>query len=143
MKHLRRFLYLGFVLNLAWEIFQIRFYVPLSGLMPLWLWILLASLIDVCILFLFYFLMQQIFKNQNWILGINARKIFVLMMLGAVASLINEKIGLGLYAWQYAVAMPIIPVFRTGLLPFLQMAVLPSVTFFIINLSYEQSNQTI
>jgi hypothetical protein len=88
-----------------------------------------ASLGDVTIILLLYFLGCLIFKDLRWVIYLNKSKIFYIVLTGFVVGVTIEKVCLEADRWSYSKAMPVIPMIKVGLSPILQMTILPLATF--------------
>ncbi len=130
----RYFIYIlaiGFFLNFVWENSQFILYGGTTTLYPRPIVTALGTLVDVCIIMVIYAIMAAIFKNTMWLKAFSLQKGIMSIVLGFIAIVINEKVGLGLNAWYYAEKMPVLPWLKIGLTPALQMTILPLLTFYI------------
>ncbi|QQG38656.1 MAG: hypothetical protein HYS32_03560 [Candidatus Woesearchaeota archaeon] len=133
---------ISFILNIVWENVQAPFY---DGYQSFWQHFLICvqgAVGDTVIIVILYLLFAGIFSNAYWIKRINFNSTAILIIIGAIAAIIIEKVALSVGRWEYA-AMPIIPLLKVGLLPILQMIILPIATFKIawrIYSYYEKNN---
>jgi len=73
-----------------------------------------------------------VFRNRNWFQELRAaRAVFTVVAGGSMAVLI-EYFSLRAGRWEYGPLMPVIPYLRAGVVPVLQMMVLPVVVFAIV-----------
>lgn len=131
----------GFASNLIWENLQ----APLYGYSYVKFWqhfgmCFWATIGDVVFIVVLYGIMAWLRKNWFWILEIKIQDIVILLLLGGLGAVVIEKVALGLFAWRYTSAMPVIPWLKVGLIPVLQMLILPLWSFyltrFILNKQY-------
>ena len=134
MKKKRLLLFMtgiGFLLNLIWEVTQRPLYEGYVGIwhhLPNCLW---ASVVDVIVILVFWFLFASYYKNFFWVKDISWKDVLVLMLLGAAVAVGFEQVSIGADMWSYADEMPVVPYLATGLSPLLQMMILPSLTFWL------------
>ncbi len=56
--------------------------------------------------------------------------VFTTIILGAAYTMLSERLNVDIWrSWSYAAAMPILPLFGTGLTPLLQWLAVPGLTF--------------
>jgi hypothetical protein len=120
---------LAFGLNFVWEIAQSFLYAPhYEGFGQLVSVHLLASLSDVVMIFFILLLDEIIFgyilKNGNLKIRLSGISLFGFMLSVAV-----EKYALANSIWAYGSWMPILPYFDVGLMPVLQMMLIPAAVF--------------
>lgn len=123
---------ISFVLNFIWEISQAFLYAPhyvgIAGLLTVHL---RASLGDMLMIFIILsldaFIFDRIFTRGKITIARLARIIFAGFLLAAII----EKYALATERWSYGPLMPIIPWLNVGLLPLLQMILIPLVIFAI------------
>jgi len=128
MKKILFIFILSFTLNFLWEISQAFLYAPhFTGIGGLITVHLRAGLGDVLMVFIILFLdtliLSRIFAGEK----IKARRFLILIFLGFVLPLLVEKYALTTGRWAYNSLMPIIPFLNVGLMPILQMMLIPSV----------------
>lgn len=117
---------IAFVLNFFWEISQAFLYAPhFSGVSGLIAVHIIASLGDVLMVYLIlifnHIIFKSIFSNK---LSSKARFIGI-ALIGFITGIVIEKYALATGRWSYDSLMPIIPLFDVGLVPVLQMTMLP------------------
>ena len=114
---------LAFVLNVIWENLHAVLYTGYKGGEITQYILLRASLFDAivitCIALPFLFL--SFLKNKQWLI----------LIIGTGVAVINEWYGLGTGRWVYNALMPIVPLFKVGLTPMLQLGVLGYLTMLI------------
>lgn len=116
----------GWLLNFAWEVLHGPLYVGHSGMGPhLWA-CLTASLGDVVILAGLFAFMAAAAGTFRWYAADRfALRLAALAVAGCVVAVAIELHALEAGRWIYEGAMPLIPVFSTGLSPILQMVLIP------------------
>lgn len=119
------------VLNLAWENLQAPLYQGYSNFWQHLPICSIASLGDVLIILVLYFVLAIVNRDMFWISKMNRIDVAVLIILGALVAIGVEKWALATERWQYSSAMPLIPYIEVGLLPVLQMSLLPLFTYYI------------
>lgn len=122
---------IGLLLNLAWENFQAPLYQGYSNFWQHFPICSVASLGDALIVLVLYLVLAAINRNMFWIAKLNRANIMVLIILGTLVGIGIEKWALATERWQYNSAMPLIPYIGVGLLPVLQMSLLPLLTYYI------------
>lgn len=122
---------ISFLINAIWENAQAPLYQGYSNFwqhLPI-CWT--ASLGDVLIILILYFVLAAINRNMFWIAKISRVDIVIVVALGSLIGIGIEKWSLINQRWQYGSAMPLIPYIEVGLLPVLQMILLPLLTYYI------------
>lgn len=123
---------IGFILNFAWEMFQMPFYVNYKTFAD-HIVCIPASLGDVVLVLGIYTVVSYVRNDWYWIRNIEKRTITLTILLGALIAIIMEQRALMLGLWSYTPNMPITPLFKVGLLPVLQMLILPLLTYLLTN----------
>ncbi len=105
----------SFLLNFVWENAHAGLYVHHKGKKIVQKTLIIATLGDVVILFVFALLWWYVplLQNNSW---------FVIP-LGLVIAIWMERYALSVKRWAYKETMPIIPYIRTGVSPTIQLAV--------------------
>lgn len=120
----------AFFLNFIWENAQAPFYSGYQSFMQ-HLWICTkATFGDVIIILLLYFMFAAVY-SKNWIQKLNPRYILSLMVVGGFISVVLEMWAISIGRWSYSPSMPIIPFVKVGLLPVIQMMILPLLIFYL------------
>lgn len=91
----------------------------------------LASVADMLMTLLLFFLFSIGTKDPYWIKKINVSRSIVLMVLGWVGAIFSEIWHTGRGDWQYTSEMPFLPVLGVGLTPILQFILLPWFSFLL------------
>lgn len=121
------------VLNLAWENLQAPLYQGYSNFWQHLSICSIASLGDVLIILILYFVLAIVNRDMLWISKMNRADVAGLIVLGALVAIGIEKWALDTERWQYTSAMPLIPYIEVGLLPVLQLAALPLLSYWLTN----------
>ncbi len=125
---------ISFLLNFTWEISQMGFYSTLGmgDISDYWNFVLIhweVSLKDALMVVAIYLLIGAILKNSAWAKVWNSGWLMLWLALPFWQAVI-EYYSVHIYGrWGYADSMPLL--FGIGLLPILQMAILPSVAILL------------
>lgn len=122
---------ISLVLNLAWENLQAPLYQGYSNFWQHLPICSIASLGDVLIILVLYFVLAIVNRDMLWISKMNRADVAVLIVLGVLVAIGIEKWALATERWQYNLSMPLIPYIEVELLPALQMGLLPLFTYYI------------
>lgn len=121
-----------FILNLVWENLQMTLY---TGYAPHILWginCLVATLGDILIVLVMYAVVAIKSGKFNWAKNYKRADIFLFLGLGVLIAIFFEKYALATNRYEYSSSMPVIPLIKVGLIPVLQMLILPIVSIEII-----------
>ena len=114
------------VVNLLWEMGQSFLYAPhYQGLYEFIIVHVRASLGDVVIVGIGYLFGAMIFRDVQWVMQRNMWIFLYCVFVGCALAVLVEKLALAQGRWVYNSAMPLIPVAHVGLLPVMQMIILP------------------
>lgn len=134
---------LAFLLNFAWELIQIPLYKNAYYNVAHIAFCALASVADVIMVLLLYFVFALIFKNLQWIQHLKWQRLVIVILIGGAGAALAEIWHLSSGNWEYADSMPIIPIANVGISPVMQFMVLPLIVYFISFLllnNYEKNN---
>ncbi len=124
-------IFFAYLLNFAWELFQIPLYkTPMYDTNHI-AFCALASLADVLMVLLLYFGLALIFKNSFWIQHLKLRRKVIVVLIGGAGAVLSEMRHLSLESWAYDNSMPIIPLVSVGIAPVLQFMILPLLIYFL------------
>lgn len=126
----------AFILNFIWEIGQMPWYVTNPNLWRHLPMCLLATIGDVLIILCLYGLIGLIQMDLWWIKELTIYNLTILVMAGGLTAIGIEQLALATNQWQYAPTMPLLPLLNVGLLPFLQLILLPPITILIARLKF-------
>lgn len=131
--HLSAIFFVAVFLNLVWELGQAFLYVGMNYDLAMIAHCLWASLGDGLILWVIYLSGLLIFRDIRWFIHPSASHYAVMLTAGLTISITVEWVGLDvLKRWAYTESMPIIPILNIGLLPVLQMLLLPPIIFALV-----------
>ena len=124
----------GFFVHLLWEIAQMPLYtcgtLPFVEILPK---LLLATFGDGAIMVLFYLVGVWKNKDSKWISRMKKRDYYIILVLGFIIAVIIELSNVQIMQrWDYTSLMPVIPILNVGLVPIIQLMVLPFIVFFIV-----------
>ena len=121
-------------LNLAWEVAQMQLYAfPRQGIVTDLVGCLVPSLGDGLMTLAIYWSGRLAFRDAAWALRPGPRGYLLMALVGFVLAVAVEWNALHRTgAWAYTPGMPLVPGLGVGLLPVLQMLVLPPLTFLVV-----------
>ena len=123
----------GFGLNLVWEVMQTLWFFDFPGGNPK-LFILIhlqATSADAGLTLLIYALVMALTRKLKWLYHLTLFRIIITMFTGFIIAVIIEINALETGRWSYGHLMPIIPYLKVGLMPVVQMTILPLAAFII------------
>ena len=125
----------AFLLNLPWEIWQIPLFKGVASLAH-WDGVIMctrAAVGDAVIALLAFWLVTATVRSRGWIRRPTAVTLGTFVAVGVVATVLLEywatQVG---GRWQYAEAMPRLPLLGTGLAPLLQWLLLPPLVVWLV-----------
>jgi hypothetical protein len=118
-------------LNYLWELGQSSLYLPVSRLSDMWWHCFVASLGDGLLVGLIYTVCAVVFRHPNWDVRMSFSRYITMLGTGLVVGILVEGLALNVHRWRYADTMPLIPGLPVGLVPVVQMLVLPPLVFWI------------
>lgn len=126
--------FFGFLVHYPWEFLQVPLFSGLAQA-PHWeavKFCSLAALGDAGLTVLAYWLAATT-DGRRWILELPRRAVTVYLAAGLLATVFLEWLnGDVLGRWEYAEAMPTLPLVGTGLSPVVQWMLLPLVVLFVV-----------
>lgn len=122
---------LAFSLNFAWEIIQLPLYQNNSFDLRHVSFCAVASLADVIMVLLIYFVLGKIYKSPFWIKDITFDKALFLIFTGGMGAVLSEMKHLSEADWSYSSSMPVVPLIHVGLSPLLQFMLLPLLIYYV------------
>jgi len=126
-----------FGINFIWEISQMFLYAKHTTSILNFIFVhIKATLGDVLILSFIYLFGTAIFRSKIWFSNKGYLKYFFAAICGFAIAITIEKYALATSRWQYDNLMLIIPFFKVGLSPILQMIFLPITTIFFLQKMY-------
>lgn len=122
----------AFVLNLIWENGHAPFYAGYNSFRQFLPLVSIASVWDAIITLGIYAGVSAVKRDMLWIRKMDLSGVLLAIILGLAVAVYIELRALGEGRWGYGSLMPIVPILGVGLLPLLQMMILPLVTFRIV-----------
>ncbi|RMD60687.1 hypothetical protein D6833_09310 [Candidatus Parcubacteria bacterium] len=94
-----------------------------------WLFCLAATVGDVGMILFIFALGCWIFGGWEWAARLTVTRVVCLLSMGALLAIGAEMVGVGLGYWHYSARMPTLPWLNVGLVPFMQMLLLPVLAY--------------
>lgn len=124
----------SFIIQFIWEMVQMPFFADMSLSNPYnWLQCAKASLGDAHITAFIWIAGAAAFRDILWFKRFKFLRILFIAILGAGITLFLELHALGTGRWSYSQLMPVFPVLKVGVVPVVQMILLPIVVFRILS----------
>ncbi len=124
----------GFLLNFIWEIWQVPLFQSMDNLTHFEATIgcTRAALGDVVILLVAFWIIALTARSRSWIIYPTTIQVAGFIAIGIVITVVVEAISIHvLNRWQYAAAMPTLPILGTGITPILQWLMIPPIIVFM------------
>jgi hypothetical protein len=124
----------GFFLNFFWEMAQSGLYADVARktYQEILVSRLHCTLGDVAILLVAHGIVAWARRDRQWVTALRSRDLAAFTGLGLGYTVVSEWVNVDLRSgWAYDPAMPRVPLLGTGLAPFVQWSVLPSVIAFV------------
>ncbi len=119
-------------LNYIWEVAQAPLFVSMNSWENIWWHCFVASLGDGIILWIIHAVGWIVFGRPDWFINPGARGYGVMLTTGLVLAIAIEWGAVHmLQRWEYGPGMPVVPGVNIGLVPILQMLILPPAIFYI------------
>lgn len=118
-------------LNYLWELGESPLYAPPGQLADMLWHCFVASLGDGVLVGAIYVICAVSFRQVDWYVRMSAARYAAMLSAGITAGVLVEWAALWAHRWTYADAMPLLPALHVGLVPVLQMLVLPPLIFLI------------
>lgn len=118
------------LLNFPWEVAQMPLYVEDGSWFEFALHCIIPSLGDGLIV-MFIFCVGWVARGRSdWADQPDAAAYMLMLITGFCVAVVVEWVGFyGLKRWSYTVSMPLLPVLSIGVVPVLQMLILPPLVF--------------
>ena len=117
-------------INYIWEMVQMPFYQEMRYSDPrAWLFCFRASVGDAVFSVLVFLGGWLLFRAWDWPKKLNFPKVAFLVVIGVAAATITELVALKGDRWAYTRLMPLLPIIGVGLVPVIQLAILPWVSY--------------
>ena len=120
----------GFLLNFVWEIWHFPLFQSMGNLTHFEATIhcTLAALGDVVILLVAFWIIALTARSRSWIIHPKTIQVTGFIAIGIVITVVIEAIAIHvLNRWQYATAMPTLPIIGTGITPIFQWLIIPPI----------------
>jgi len=129
----------GFLVNFIWEVLQSPLYTCSSLSVIQFLPILLGSTFGDAVIMLGLYAVGYIkTRNLRWIFNIKKEEYALIAILGFLVAIFIELANVGiLERWAYTDFMPVLPFINVGLVPVIQLMLLPFIVFWIVKKMYE------
>ena len=119
-------------LNYPWELLQSALFTSPSHKGSVWLHCFGSSLGDGLMILMIFVAGRVAFGRADWFVLPGRRRYVFSIAAGAILAVLVESIAVHvLQRWAYADAMPVIPGVALGVVPILQMVLLPPLIFLI------------
>lgn len=132
---LAKIFFLSFAFNFVWEHSHGLLYGTDHGAMDfsLYMWFFfLATLFDAGFITVLYLVMAVLKREFFWLKRVNIIDYFLVILISLGVAVWIEIIALSTGRWSYNELMPIVPVLGVGLTPFVQLAIISIVVFYIL-----------
>ena len=123
---------LAWPINFAWEMAQAYLYAPMGTVREATWQCLVASLWDVAIVLGIAGVTSLVFGGTAWLAERRLAAFVTTAFIGAAVAIAIEWRALALERWAYGSRMPVIPGLTVGIVPILQMVLLPPVIFLLV-----------
>ncbi len=129
---LRSIFVVAAVFNYAWELAQSPLYVGMGSWDQVWWHCFVASLGDGLLVLLIFSAGWAIWQRQDWFAQPGVAGYTVMLLVGLGIGIGVEWIAVHIVGrWAYTERMPLVPGLGVGLLPILQMLILPPLIFWV------------
>ena len=122
---------LAWPINFAWEMAQAYLYAPMGTVFEATWQCLVASLWDVVIVLGTTAATSLAFRGTAWLVEGRPVAFATAALIGAGIAVVIEWRALTLEWWAYGQRMPVIPRLSVGIVPVLQMVLIPPVIFLL------------
>ncbi len=117
-------------LNYLWEVAQAPLYAGLENWSSVWWHCFVAALGDGILVGLIFLIGWITFRRLDWYAHQNSQTFAVMFVTGLIIGIGIEWVAVNMLGrWAYTVDMPILPGLDVGVVPVLQMLLLPPVIF--------------
>ncbi len=121
------------VINYPWELAQAPLYAGGNDLSAMWWHCFVASLGDGVLVLLIFAIGWLAWRRHDWFERPGARGYVLMLVSGLMIAVVVEWIAVHvLQRWAYLYAMPRLPGLDIGVVPIVQMLVLPPLIFRIV-----------
>ena len=121
------------VLNYFWEIAQSFLFVGMDSWENIWWHCFVASLGDGLLVLSIHAAGWRFFRRSDWFMDPHLKGYGVMLLTGLVLAIAVEWLAVHvLQRWTYSADMPVLPGVNIGIVPLLQMLMLPPLIFYIV-----------
>jgi hypothetical protein len=122
-------------LNYIWEVAQSPLFAAINNWDSIWWHCFVASLGDSIILCLIHAIGWAVFDRYDWYIDPGIKGYGLMLASGLVLAVAIEWGAVHIVQrWAYGVRMPVVPGLNIGLVPILQMLILPPLVFYFTRL---------
>ncbi len=119
--------------NYPWELAQARLFTGMYDTRLQWFHCFVASLGDGVLVLLIFAIGALVSRKQAWFERPGAKGYVLMLMSGAFIGILVEWIAVHVAQhWAYAASMPLVPGLAIGVVPVMQMLVLPPSIFYVV-----------
>ena len=124
----------GFLFNFVWEVWQAPLFENMANMTATEATshCTLAALGDVVILLGSFWVIALTARSRNWIFHPKALNVAGFISIGVVITVVLEAAAIHFHRWQYADAMPTLPILGTGITPVLQWLTIPPISVLLV-----------
>lgn len=115
--------------NFVWEMLQSALFAPMGGWLQATVRCAAASVGDGVIVMIIAAVGGLLFRRRDWFARPGVMGRLFMAMCGITVAIVIERRALSSGRWTYAAAMPLLPGSNIGVVPILQMVVLPPLAF--------------
>ena len=130
-KIITNLIIVSFILHVVWENAQAPLFLGYESFFQHFILCLLGTIGDLVITLFVYILITLLKRDQNWLVSLDIRDLFVLTVTSFFVAVWIEQHALLFGKWGYTNLMPIVPYFKVGLTPILQMSILLPLSFYL------------
>ena len=121
------------LLNYPWELAQSGLFDETAGQGVQWWHCFVASLGDGLLVWAIYACGWAVFRRADWFERPRPAQYAFMLTVGGLIAVVVEWVAVHLaHRWSYTAAMPLLPALDIGIVPVLQMLVLPPVVFRVV-----------
>lgn len=117
------------VVNFVWEMMQAVLFGPMGGWVSGVWTCFIASLGDGVIVLFIAAIGSLWFQRADWIVRPGFAGYALMTTVGVAIAILIERHALATGRWAYTEQMPVLPVVHVGIVPVLQMVIVPSIAF--------------
>ena len=133
LKFVVTLFFIAYFLNLVWENVQKPLFTGFEAFWKSGLTCYSAAFGDALIILGIYFLIALMRGKYYWFRIRTKDEIVLLLIFGFIVAVLFEKFALATGRWGYAASMPVVPFLNVGIIPILQMLILPFFSIKITN----------